>query len=178
MQQQPAGDTAAPISGFVIVDRNLLWDMLRRYRAGWRWSNVPIPEPHVAGLIIGTVLHKLKPMTMAENRRRARAVGVGLSWVGGLLIMWSLRAVGEVSVENPTTLVTTGPYAFSRNPMYIGWSILYLGLASIVNTIWLFVVFPAVVATSHWSILQEERALERDFDEVYRTYRCDVPRYL
>lgn len=152
--------------------------MVRRYRDGWRWSNVPIPEPHVAGLIGGTVLHKLKPMTIVNDRQHARAVGVGLSWVGLLLIWWAVRVVGEVDIEKPATLVTTGPYTFSRNPMYVGWSVLYLGLALLMNTIWLFVVFPVVMATSHWIIRQEERALERDFDDVYRIYRRDVPRYL
>lgn len=115
---------------------------------------------------------------MVEERRRARAVGVGLSLVGVLLIWWAVRAVGEVNVEKPATLVTTGPFSFSRNPMYVGWSVLYLGLSLVVNTVWLVVAFPLVVAAAHRVVLQEERALEREFGDAYRTYRRDVPRYL
>lgn len=152
--------------------------MVGRYRAGWRWSNVPVPEPHVAGLLVGTVLQRLKPAAMVEDRRRARTVGAGLSLVGGLFVWWAVRVVGEVDVEEPAALVTTGPYSVSRNPMYVGWSVLYLGLSLVVNTVWLFVAFPLVVATTHRVVLQEERALEREFGDAYRTYRRDVPRYL
>lgn len=148
--------------------------MAREHRAGWRWSNVPIPEPHVAGLFVGTVIHVLKRSRMIEDQQRARALGLGLSATGLVIIGWAVRTIGEMDVEKPRALVTTGPYAFSRNPMYVGWTALYLGVALVLNTLWLFVLLPVVVATSHRIVRQEER----EYGDVYRTYRRDVRRYL
>lgn len=146
--------------------------------AGWRWSNVPVPEPHVAGLLIGTVFHVLRPATLIENQRLARSTGWGLTVVGLSTIGWTVRALGEIDVEKPASIVTSGPYAISRNPMYVGWTTLYLGIALLLNTAWLFVVFPGVVVTCHRRVQQEERTLEREFGDEYRIYRRTVRRYL
>ena len=64
-------------------------------------------------------------------------IGIGL-----LLIGWAVRTIREPDGRHPTGLKTTGPYAFTHNPMYVGWTALYLGLALVLNTAWLFVVFP------------------------------------
>jgi len=147
-------------------------------RVGWRWSNIPIPEPHLGGLVVGTVIHLLRPRTFVDDQQRARAVGLGLIGSGLLLIGWAVRTMGSQESQNPTTLATTGPYAFSRNPMYVGWTVLYFGVMLVLNTVWLFVLLPVVIASSHWIIRQEERSLERVFGGVYRAYRREVRRYL
>lgn len=147
-------------------------------RAGWRWSNVPVPEPHVAGLLVGTVLHLLRPVRAFEDRRLARPAGRGLIGIGLLTVGWAVRTAGAVDVEGPAELVTAGPYAFSRNPMYVGWTALYLGVALVVNSVWLFAVLPGVAGACHWIVRREERSLEREFGAAYRAYRRDVRRYL
>lgn len=146
--------------------------------AAWRWSNVPIPEPHVAGLLVGTAIHALTPWRAFEDHRLARPAGWGLVGIGLLIIGWAVRTIGEMDVENPAALVTTGPYAFSRHPMYVAWTVLYVGLALLLNTAWLFVVLPAVLFTCHRVVRREERSLEREFDAEYRAYRHDVRRYI
>lgn len=147
-------------------------------RSEWRWSNVPIPEPHVGGLIAGTVLHVLKPSKAVDDRRPGLVVGTVSIGAGLLLVGWAVRTMGSQESEDPTTLVTTGPYAFGRNPMYVGWTALYLGIALVLNTVWLFVLLPAVLATCHLIVRREERALEREFGDAYRAYRREVRRYL
>lgn len=144
----------------------------------WRWSNVPVPEPHVAGVLVGTVAHVLWPKRLFARRRLARVSGWVLVWVGLLGIARSVRTVGALEVEKPTALVTSGPYASSRNPMYVAWTAVYLGIALVLNALWLFVVFPVVVAVTHRVVRAEERALEHAFGDEYRAYRRTVPRYL
>lgn len=146
-------------------------------RGTWRWANVPVPEPHVVGLLAGAVLHLLRPWRLTERRGLARVVGLVLTATGLALGGWAVRAVDDADVEKPTALVATGPYAFSRNPMYVAWTLLYAGVGLLLNAAWVFLGLPAVLAATHAVVRQEERELERAFDD-YRDYRRDVPRYL
>ena len=144
----------------------------------FRWSNVPIPEPYIAGLLVGMIVDGVHARRLFESGWFARRLGAGLIALGLLVIGWALRTIGEADIERSKTLVTTGPYAFSRNPMYVGWTLLYLGIASVRNTAWPVAVLPFLSATSHLVVRREERVLEHDFGEAYRIYRSEVPRYL
>jgi protein-S-isoprenylcysteine O-methyltransferase Ste14 len=97
---------------------------------------------------------------------------------GILLGAWAVRAAGNVDVESPSELVTTGPFAFSRNPMYVAWMALYVGIALVVNTVWLFVLLPVVLVVTHVTVQREEHSLESAFGDEYRDYKDDVRRYL
>jgi protein-S-isoprenylcysteine O-methyltransferase Ste14 len=55
---------------------------------------------------------------------------------------------------------------------------LYVGIALILNTVWLFVLLPIVMVVTHIIVRREERSLERTFGDDYRDYRNDVRRYL
>ena len=153
----------------------------RRTRRRWRWSNVPVPEPHVAGLLAGLVLHASKPQPLTEGRRFGRirtAVGLASIVVGIATAAWAVRSAGNANLERPTALVTDGPYTYSRNPMYVAWTVLYAGVALLSNAAWPLVLLPPVAVASHLGVRREERELERAFGVEYREYRRDVPRYL
>lgn len=143
-----------------------------------RWSNVPIPEPHVAGLFVGLGLEALAPRRAVADWRLARAAGWGLVGAGLAVIGWAVRTVGARDVAAPSSLVTDGPYAFSRNPMYVGWTALYAGLALLRGSAWLLLALPVVLAGTHLDVRREERTLERRFGAAYRAYRREVRRYL
>lgn len=152
----------------------------------WHWStvpvpvpvSVPVPEPHVAGLLAAIALHLVRPWRLTDHRRLAPAAGVSLAAAGIALAGWAVQAVGDADCGTPTALVTTGPYAFSRNPMYVAWTLLYAGVGLTINTAWVFLVAPPVLATTHSVVRREERELERTLGEDYRDYRREVPRYL
>ena len=146
-------------------------------KAGTRWANVPVPEPHVVGLLGGLALHAIRPWRVYERSRRARAAGWLCITLGLAGIAWAVRAVGTQALSQPEDLVTTGPYAVSRNPMYVAWTVLYVGIALVTNVAWLFVVLPAVLAGTHHTVETEERLLEHAFGDAYRDYRRSVPRY-
>lgn len=147
-------------------------------RGGWQWADVPIPEPHIAGLLVGGVLHTRVPVRATANQQLARRVGWPLIGIGLLIIGWAVQTIGDPDGRHPMGLATTGPYAFSRNPMYVGWTVLYLGFALVLNTAWLFIVFPGVVVTCHQVVRREEQSLEQAFGNGYRNYRREVRRYL
>lgn len=143
-----------------------------------RWGNVPIPEPHVLGLVVSVALHSYRPWRITEQRARIRSVGWSLVGASVLCLGWAVRTVGDTDVEKPTALVSSGPYAFSRNPIYVAWTVLYAGFALLSNTLWPFVLSPVVLAATHGVVRREERSLARAFGAEYRAYRRDVRRYL
>jgi len=78
-----------------------------------------------------------------------------------------------------TAVVTSGPYRFSRNPLYIGLAIVYLGLTLTFDAWWGIVLLALVLIVMHLGVIQrEERYLERKFGDGYRQYRSAVRRYL
>ena len=96
--------------------------------------NIPLPEPYLAGMAVGYVLHRRWPMPLPGAHSLRPTVGLSLLASGSAIIASSLVAVGRVDLQHPERLVTWGPYAMSRNPMYVGWGLLHLGAALIIGS--------------------------------------------
>lgn len=143
----------------------------------WRWSNVPVPRVHAAALLAGVTLHRVRPWTLPVDRRWSSAVGLGLLGGGLFVVGWSVRTVERVDVGSPDSLVTDGPYAHSRNPMYVGWTGLYAGVVLLMSSVWLLLALPVVLVCTHAQIRREERSLGRAFGDEYDSYRQTVSRY-
>ncbi len=78
-----------------------------------------------------------------------------------------------------STLVTTSVFRLSRNPMYTGFAVAYLGGALLLGSWWPLIALPAVlVAVRRLVIDREERYLASRFGEQYRSYRARVRRWL
>ena len=93
----------------------------------------------------------------------------------------TLRVAGTpVPGDRPTiTIVRTGPYRYSRNPIYLAFSLFHLSLACWVNSLWLLATLvPAVALTSLVVIPREERYLETRFPSEYLPYKAAVRRWL
>jgi protein-S-isoprenylcysteine O-methyltransferase Ste14 len=148
-------------------------------------SGVRIPPPliYVAGFLAGLALEAVFPIGALPF---AIALVAGL--VGGVLwlvldgsaMMRFQRARTSIVPFKPTTaLVTSGPYRFTRNPMYVGMAFLYLGLALAFGVIWALALLPLVLlAVDRLVIAREERYLEAKFGEEYRDYMRSVRRWL
>lgn len=81
--------------------------------------------------------------------------------------------------EESTALVTHGPFAATRNPMYLGMVSVLLGTAILLGTVSPFLVPPAFVAfIEHRFVRREERMLEARFGDAYRSYWTRVRRWL
>jgi protein-S-isoprenylcysteine O-methyltransferase Ste14 len=77
-----------------------------------------------------------------------------------------------------TAVVQTGPYRYSRNPMYVAMAAVQLGVAIWLNNFWiLLMLIPAIVTTSV-IIAKEERYLEGQLGTEYTRYRASVRRWL
>ncbi len=77
------------------------------------------------------------------------------------------------------SLITSGVYAWTRNPIYVGGSAALLGFAAAAGLDWLFVLYVVSFLALHFGVvLPEERYLLRRFGDTYCRYRAGVPRYM
>jgi protein-S-isoprenylcysteine O-methyltransferase Ste14 len=110
-------------------------------------------------------------------------VGVLLCVVGLLLVFLSLVSFGKsfrigIDAEHPDQLVTTGIFAFSRNPIYVAFGCVLLG-EFLVFPNWILLVYLVVAsALIHRQVLREEEYLGRHYGQRYWEYCNRVRRYL
>ena len=83
-----------------------------------------------------------------------------------------------ISDKDRTKLVTTGIYRYSRNPAFLGFDFMYVGLLLMYFNLSMLVVSAFAIIMLHLQILQEERYLTENYGDSYREYRKHVFRYL
>jgi protein-S-isoprenylcysteine O-methyltransferase Ste14 len=128
-------------------------------------------------MAMGYALHRLSPLPLPGAQSLRRTVGLSLLGAGSAVIVSSLVAVGRIDLQHPERLVTWGPYAISRNPMYVGWGLLHLGAALTIGSAWMAATLPLAAAWIHRQVLQEEHQLRSAFGEEFAN-RTTVARYL
>jgi protein-S-isoprenylcysteine O-methyltransferase Ste14 len=76
-------------------------------------------------------------------------------------------------------LVLQGPYLLTRNPMYVGFTIVQFGLGVALGNLWISLLAPVALLVVHFiAVLPEERYLDEKFEDAYREYRRRVRRYV
>ena len=114
----------------------------------------------------------------------AQVLGAALVGFGLVANVWAVRTMvrggASPDVYQPSAaLVTWGPFRFSRNPMYLGFVLIYLGGGLLLNSLWIVLLAAVVVAgLTRAIIVRDERLLEKRFGDEYRTYRARVRRWL
>lgn len=90
------------------------------------------------------------------------------------------RAGTDPRPSRPSTaIVTSGPFRFMRNPMYVGTTSLYAGVSLLANAVWPLVLLVPLLLVLRWGVVsREERYLEAKFGDSYRAYRAQVRRWL
>lgn len=102
-----------------------------------------------------------------------------VAWNGWALWLFRRHRTGLLPGGATMTMIESGPYRVSRNPLYVGMLALHLGIALLVPTFWGLVSFPLAVLFVLWgAILPEERFLRARFGEPYDAYRRRVRRWL
>lgn len=144
-----------------------------------KWKNIPIPEGYLLGILAGIVIHFFTRKIIFPPMLVGHLVGWPLIVTGAGICCWAVAAADAEDLSSPQKLVTRGPYAYSRNPMYVGWALICLGIACVVNSIWIMIIFPGAGVYHHFvDVRKEETFLEQRFGARYREYRKNVRRYL
>ena len=107
----------------------------------------------------------------------ARVSGALTIATGAVVVVRAWRAAGDVRLSRPDVVVRDGPFAHSRNPMYLGWGLMHLGLATSLRSLELLATIPLACALMHREVLREEAALAARLGAEYTEYRRAVPRY-
>lgn len=138
---------------------------------------------YLISLVVGVLVQLAAPLPFVP---RTLAVPLGASLVVVAIALFSFsvakfRAAGTpVPARKPTTaIVRTGPYRFSRNPIYLAFSVFQVGIAIWVNSLWLLATLAAALALIHYVVIpREEQYLERRFGAEYLDYKASVRRWL
>jgi protein-S-isoprenylcysteine O-methyltransferase Ste14 len=147
------------------------------------YENLPLPAGSAVGVVLVLVLQRVRPVPLPGRRAVHRAAGSAALAAGCALNVWALaerrrRTAGEFQLEQPETVVATGPYAFSRHPMYFGWWLIHLGVGLLSGSAWVAATLPVAVLLEHFGgSMAEERALRSQFGDGYARYAERVPRY-
>lgn len=144
----------------------------------WRWGNVPLPETYLVGLGVAILLQVIASWRLPWPAWIGHAVGWPLILAGLWLVVGAVRAAAEVDLGRPRQLVVAWPYSFSRNPMYVASTLVYVGIALVIGAAWPLLLLPAVLLATHVVVVREERSLEGRFGSAYRSYKTAVRRYL
>lgn len=136
--------------------------------------------------LVGIVLHMLFPFSMPQGllRQVLISVGVVLIFTGLGFIVSARRAFARfrqpTDPGQPTSqVITTGVFAISRNPLYLGAALLFCGVALMMNALWTLATLLVSLIVCHYVlIVPEENYLAAKFGEEYKAYAATARRWL
>ncbi len=147
--------------------------------------HVPVPWVFLLSYLLGIGLEFLVPPHLRkQNLHGVGVAGVVLFSAGAVIAGWSLLIFHKARTTTvpgrvSSILVMSGPYRLSRNPMYVGLILAYLGEAGILKQLWPVVVLPLTVAYLRWFVIPlEEARLQEVFKEEYEHYGARVRRWI
>jgi protein-S-isoprenylcysteine O-methyltransferase Ste14 len=153
-------------------------------RAGTAQVIVRPPLAWGLAVIAGLALNWLVPWPFLTTDLPAGWLGAMVFVLALALAAWAIvtitRAGSNVPTNLPTTtIVSSGPYRFTRNPIYLGMFLSVIGVAIAFDNFWLLMTLvPFALVIRYGVVAREEAYLERTFGDVYRGYRSRVRRWL
>jgi protein-S-isoprenylcysteine O-methyltransferase Ste14 len=143
----------------------------------------PTPLIYFGTFLLSQFLHTRFPLPSVSSRLKTL---LGVILIGGasataIISFRKMRAVGtNIDPTRPTTtLITEGPYRFTRNPIYLALTLFYTGLAMLFNTLWAVLLLPFVLLIMKRGVIEREEAyLTQKFGGQYLAYKERVRRWL
>jgi protein-S-isoprenylcysteine O-methyltransferase Ste14 len=144
------------------------------------------PVIPLAALALAILLEWLVPLGYLPPPLAPVTLVIGLLLVLGFLGtgLWGAmefrRARTNIDPRKPAlVLVETGPYRFTRNPMYVGFLLLFAGIGLLASLDWSLPLLPLVwLALNRWVVLREEAYLSAKFGPPYDALRARTRRWL
>ena len=146
---------------------------------------VPVPWVFILGYLAGVAVERVHRTNLSPDAAYCSPiVGAALFLAGAAIAGWAwtiFRRARTTTVpgRSSATLVTWGPYRFTRNPMYVGLTLAYLGEAGLLKQVWPIAILPLVLAYVNWTVIPvEEAKLQEVFPSEYNQYRSQVRRWI
>ena len=135
------------------------------------------PVVYLVATLISVLLHRIRPLAVESAwTLLIEAAGVVAATAGIWLVAWGyaklIRHRTALLSSSPTThLVTSGPYRFMRNPVYLGYTLAMLGAGLFTGNLWMSVIAALTAAVTHaWIIRSEEKHLLARFGFEFECY--------
>jgi protein-S-isoprenylcysteine O-methyltransferase Ste14 len=159
---------------------------MNQRKPGGTPAHIPPPLLFLLGYIVGEGLERVAPLTLTRliSVRSGEILGALFVAVGFVVALISVTTfliakTTPVPYRRAATLVTWGPYRFSRNPMYVGVTLIYLGVAALRAVLWPVLLLPVPLAVLNYFVIpQEESMLRAAFGAAYERYCARVHRWL
>jgi protein-S-isoprenylcysteine O-methyltransferase Ste14 len=152
-----------------------------RERLAGRWA-LPPPLVYLVAILVGLLLARRWPLAVLPGppgRRLAGLCLVASAAIDGLAMATCWRARTSIRPDAPSTaLVRTGPYRWSRNPMYLGLALLQAGIGLWLHNAWIVLALLPVFGVMNAIVAAEERYLAARFGAAYLDYQRSVRRWL
>jgi len=143
------------------------------------WPPVAVGVPLVIGLLASWLLGDPLPTSLATTGLGWLLVALFVVCNGWALLTMARRRTALLPGGATTSVIDTGPFARSRNPLYVGLLALSAGLALLAGSLWALVALPLEWALLRWgAVLPEERYLAAKFGPAYADYTARVRRWL
>jgi protein-S-isoprenylcysteine O-methyltransferase Ste14 len=144
------------------------------------------PIIYLAAVAVGIILIWLVPLPWIASPFADILFAIGWLLIAAAVAM-DVAAIRAMRRANTTVrpdqgsahLVTTGPFAFTRNPLYLGNTMIMIGIGLVAGSLWfLLLALVAAFATQKLAIEREERHLEVRFGKKFRDYAKRVRRWI
>ena len=148
--------------------------------------NIPVPWVFVIGYLIGIGIGFLFPVAIGSTLWQAvtQVLGIVSLTVGIILAVWAQwifrrQHTTTDPTKTTTSFVTWGPYRFTRNPMYLGLFLSFVGISGIFTFVWSILLLIVVALYVNSVVIPaEERQLIDNFSVAYERYRSKVHRWI
>lgn len=143
----------------------------------------PPPLVFLIGMIAAYAVHYFYPITVGRNSL-ILPIGIVILTFSVCILIYSLvlfiKAKTHIEPWKPTnTIISSGLFAYSRNPIYLAFCILTIGIGTMLNSFWVILsCIPSAVVIFYIAIKKEEAYLGEKFGDEYIQYRQKVRRWL
>ncbi len=145
------------------------------------------PFLYLGMLVFGGVIDWIKPASFTDSATSASALqivgwvilAIGIGFMAAAITRFKKAGTNVQTSKPAEALVTVGIYQFTRNPIYVGMSLIYAGLSFLFDNPWSLVLLVPVLLIIRFGVIgREEKYLEAKFGEAYVAYKRKVRRWL
>lgn len=148
-------------------------------------TGIKLPPPLIflASILLGMGIQRVVPLGLIGGGL-GDVLGLLLSLAGLLLVVLTARELFKARTtirpdRGATSLIKAGPFRISRNPIYLGFAMLQVGVGLTLDNAWiLLLVGVDILLLNRFVIVREERYLEATFGPAYRDYCSRVRRWI
>jgi protein-S-isoprenylcysteine O-methyltransferase Ste14 len=143
------------------------------------WPPVAVGVPLVLGLLLSGLVGDPLPGSRATTVIGWLLLAGFAIWNGWALWLIGAHRTALLPGAATTTVIDRGPFARSRNPLYVGLLVFSAGVALLAASLWALVALPVEWALLTWgAVVPEERYLTEKFGPAYAEYAARVRRWL